>query len=205
MAKLILFLALTTFAFAQEHATPADAHAAANGEPHEKAAEEADPVVWGMNLGVWKWVNFGIMMAGLGYLFAKQGIPFFRERGEGILKDISDAKKTKADADARASAIEARIANLGQEIEQMKTAASAEMQSEAKRIEAETSQSLAKVQSSAEREILSATKQAKAELSAHAASLAIDLAAGRIRSTLNAGQSSGLVSAFIQDLEKVKN
>ena len=205
MAKLILFLALTAFAFAQEHATPADAHAAANGEQHEKAAEEADPVVWGMHLGVWKWVNFGIMMAGLGYLFAKQGIPFFRERGEGILKDISDAKKTKADADARASAIEARIANLGKEIEQMKTAASAEMQSEAKRIAAETAQSLAKVQSSAEQEILSATKQAKAELSAHAASLAIDLAAGRIRSSLNAGQASGLVSAFIQDLEKVKN
>lgn len=205
MAKLLLFFTLTLFAFAQEHATPGDAHAAANGEAHEKASEEADPIVWGLSLSVWKWVNFGILMAGVGYLFAKQGLPFFRERGEGILKDISDAKKTKADADARAAAIEARIANLGHEIEQMKASASAEMQSEAKRIEAETAQSLAKVQSSAEQEIASATKQAKAELSAHAASLAIDLAAGRIRSSLNDGQSSGLVSAFIRDLEKAKN
>ena len=54
-------------------------------------------------------------------------------------------------------------------------------------------------------EIASATKQAKAELSAHAAALALDLAAGRIRSSLSDGQSRGLVSAFIQDLEKVKN
>ncbi len=205
MAKLLLFLTLTLFAFAQEHATPGDAHAAANGESHQKAAEEADPIVWGLSLSVWKWVNFGILMAGVGYLFAKQGLPFFRERGEGILKDISDAKKTKADADARAASIEARIANLGQEIVQMKASASAEMQSEAKRMEAETAQALAKVQSSAEQEIASATKQAKAELSAHAAALAIDLAAGRIRSTLNAGQSTGLVSAFIRDLEKAKN
>ena len=204
MAKLILFLTLATFTFAQEHATPGDAHAAANGEKAEKA-EAADPVVWGLDLTTWKWINFGIMMAGLGYLFVKQGIPFFQDRATGILKDIADAQKTKADADARAASIEARIANLGKEIEQMKAAASQEMQSEAKRIEAETAISLAKVQTSAEQEIASATKQAKAELSAHAASLAIDLAAGRIRSGLSAGQASGLVSAFIQDLEKVKN
>ena len=205
MAKLLMIIALAVFAVAQEHATPGDAHAAANGEKHEKAGEESDPVVWGMTLGAWKWVNFGILMAGLGYLFAKQGIPFFQDRAAGILKDIADAKKTKADADARASAIEGRIANLGKEIEEMKANASAEMQNEAKRMEAETTQALAKVQLSAEQEISSATKQAKAELSAHAASLAIELAAGRIRSSLNAGQSSGLVSAFIQDLEKVKN
>ena len=206
MAKLILILAAAALCFAQEHATPGDAHAAANGEPAHKAAEAAaEPVVWGFDLTFWKWVNFGIMMAGVGYLFAKQGVPFFAERAAGIAKDISDAKKTKADADARAAQIESRIANLGKEIDQMKAAASAEMQSEGKRIEAETTQTLAKVQTSAAQEIASATKQAKAELSAHAAALALDLAAGRIRSSLSDGQSRGLVSAFIQDLEKVKN
>ena len=199
MTKLILLFALATFAFAQEHATPGDAHAAANGEAHQKAPEEGDSLLF------WKWVNFGILMAGVGYLFVKQGVPFFRERATGILKDISDAQKAKADADGRAKAIEARIANLGREIEQMKATAQAEMQNEAKRMEAETAQTLAKVQSSAEQEIASATKHAKAELSAHAASLALDLAAGRIRSSLNDGQAKGLVSAFIQDLEKVKN
>lgn len=205
MAKYILILAMAAFCLAQEHPIPADAHAAANGETHQKAAEESDPVVWGLSLSIWKWVNFGILMAGVGYVFAKQGIPFFRERATGILKDIADAQKTKAEADARAAAIEARIANLGQEIEQMKTAASTEMQNEGRRIEAETAQSLAKVQISAEQEIASATKQAKAELSAHAASLAIDLAAGRIRANLSSGQANGLISAFIQDLEMVKN
>jgi len=202
MAKLILILTMAVFCFAQEHATPGDAHAAANGEAHEKAAESHDA---GDPLLFWKWVNFGILMAGLGYLFVKQGIPFFRERGAGILKDISDAQKTKADADARATAIEARIANLSTEIAQMQAAASAEMQSEARRLEAETAQTLTKIQSSAEQEIASAAKQAKAELSAHAASLAVELAAGRIRSSLSPSQSNGLVGAFIQDLEKVKN
>ncbi len=205
MAKLILLFALATFAFAQEHATPGDAHAAANGEPAHKTEEAAEPIVWGMDLTAWKWVNFGILMMGVGYLFAKQGVPFFQERATGILKDISDAQKTKSDADARAASMEARIANLGKEIEQMKADASAEMQSEGKRLEAETAQTLAKVQASAEQEITSATKQAKAELSAHAASLALELAAGRIRAGLSDGQSRGLVSAFIQDLEKVKN
>ncbi len=203
MAKLILILAAAGLCLAQEHATPADAHAAANGEHAQKAAEhEAAPEP---DLTMWKWVNFGILMAGLGYLFVKQGIPFFQERAAGILKDIADARQTKAEADARAASIEARIANLSKEIAQIQADASTEMQNEAKRIEAETAQALAKVQSSAEQEIASASKQARAELSAHAAALAVELAAGRIRSTLSPAQSSGLVSAFIQDLEKVKN
>ncbi|MBY0507366.1 MAG: ATP synthase F0 subunit B [Bryobacteraceae bacterium] len=205
MAKLILILVTAIVCLAQEHATPGDAHAAANGEPAHKTEETAEPIVWGLDLTVWKWINFGILMAGVGYLFAKQGVPFFQERAAGILKDISDAQKTKTEADARAAELESRIANLGDEIARMQADAQAEMQNEAKRMEAETAQSLAKVQASAEQEIASATKQAKAELSAHAAALAIDLAAGRIRSGLNEGQSRGLVSAFIQDLEKVKN
>ncbi len=202
MAKLILILAAAGLCLAQEHATPADAHAAANGEHAQKAEHEAAPEP---DLTMWKWVNFGILMAGLGYLFVKQGVPFFQERAAGILKDIADARQTKAEADARAAAIEARIANLSKEIAQIQADASAEMQNEAKRIEAETAQALAKVQSSAEQEIASASKQARAELSAHAAALAVELAAGRIRSSLSPAQSSGLVSAFIQDLEKVKN
>jgi F0F1-type ATP synthase membrane subunit b/b' len=199
MRQLVLILALAGLTLAQEHPIPADAHAAANGEKAAESHDAGDPLLF------WKWVNFGILMAGLGYLFVKQGIPFFTERAAGIRKDIAEATKAKADADARAAAIEARIANLGKEVEQMRAAASAELQNEAKRLEAETAQSLAKVQSSAEQEIASATKQAKAELSAHAASLAIDLAAGRIRSSLSEGQANGLVSAFIHDLEKAKN
>ena len=199
MRKLLVILALCVLGFAQEHPIPADAHDAANGDKVVESHDAGDPLLF------WKWVNFGILMAGLGYLFVTKGVPFFQERAAGIQKDIAEATKAKAEADARAAAIEERIANLGKEIEQMKTAASAEMQNEAKRLEAETAQSLAKVQSSAEQEIASATKQAKAELSAHAAALAIDLAAGRIRANLSPGQANGLVRVFIQDLEKAKN
>lgn len=153
---------------------------------------------------MWKWVNFGILAAGLGYLFVKSGLPFFKERGDGIVKDIADAAKTKADAEARASELERRIANLGGEIEKMRAEAKGELENEGRRIQAETQAAVAKASAQAENEIASATKAAKQELSAHAAALAVELAAGKLRNSVG-GAQPGLMDAFVRDLEKLKN
>lgn len=166
------------------------------------AAEEHGGEHAASNELMWKWINFGILMAGLGYLFVSQGLPFFRDRAAGIVKDIADATKTKTDAEARAAALEQKIANLSGEIEQMKAQTKAEMEAEAKRIQDETAAALAKVAAQADAEIASATKAAKQELSQHAAALAVELAAGKLRS---GSPQAGLVDAFVRDLEKLKN
>ena len=56
----------------------------------------------------WKWANFAVLAAGLGYLVAKNAGPFFRSRSEEIQKGIKDAAQVRAEAEARASAIEKR-------------------------------------------------------------------------------------------------
>ena len=174
----------------------ATAHAA---EEHGAAAHAGDD-----NEMLFKWLNFGIMFAGLAYLFIKMGVPFFKDRAAGIVKDIAGAAKTKADAEARASELEKRIANLAGEIDKMRAGAQGELEAEGKRIQAETQAAVAKTAAQAGNEIASATKAARQELSAHAAQLALELAAGKLRNSAGAAQT-GLMDAFVRDLEKLKN
>jgi F-type H+-transporting ATPase subunit b len=177
-----LFLLSTAFACAAEE--------------HGAAAHDAG------NELMWKWFNFAILAGGLGYLFVKSGLPFFRDRAAGIVKDIADATQTKQSAEARAADLEKKIANLSGEIDQMKAQTKAEMEAEAKRIQDETKTTLAKIAAQADAEISSATKAAKQELSQHAAALAVDLAAGKLRT---GSPQAGLVDSFVRDLEKLKN
>lgn len=172
-------------------------------QEHGAAAASAEHA-GGDNEILWKWVNFAILAAGIGYLFVKSAIPFFKDRAAGIVKDIADATKTKADAETRAAELEKRIANLSGEIDQMRADAKAELAAEGQRIQAETQAAVAKASAQAENEIASATKAAKQELSAHAAQLALDLAAGKLRGNAG-GAQPGLFDAFVRDLEKMKN
>ena len=51
----------------------------------------------------WKWANFVILVAGLGYLVAKTLPTLFKSRTEEIQKGIAEARAIKQDADKRAA------------------------------------------------------------------------------------------------------
>ena len=113
----------------------------------------------------WKWANFAVLAGGLGYLIGKNAGPFFRSRTEEIQKGIRDAAEVRAEAEARAAAIESKIGNLSGEIERiLKATSKAEIAAEGARIQAETQAQIAKIQAQAEMEIASATKQATARI-----------------------------------------
>src|SRR5450631_3323839 len=99
---------------------------------HETAETSDDP------LAVWKWANFVLLIAGLGYLVAKSVPAMFRSRGEEIRKGIDEAQKVKQDAEKRAADMEARLAKLGADIEVFKIQAKSEMEQEGQRILQET-------------------------------------------------------------------
>jgi len=153
------------------------------------------------SLLTWKWVNFGLLAVGLGYLLGKSLPPFFKARTNEIQKDILDAQQTRKEAEARAAGIEKRVSALGADIEAFRTQAKSEMEQEGARIREETARMLAKVQRQAELEIETAGKMARRELQSYAAKLALDLAEQRIRTRLNADTESGLVADFVRDLE----
>jgi len=150
----------------------------------------------------WKWANFVILAAGLGYLLAKNLPPFFRSRTAAIQKGIAEAQEMKRDAEKRAAQMDARMNALGAEIEKFRTQAGAEMHEEGSRIRRETAKNIEKLQQQAQEEIESASKRARRELKTYAGELALDLAEQRIRTRLDAATETALVEGFVNDLQR---
>jgi F-type H+-transporting ATPase subunit b len=181
---LVLALALAGFGLAQEH-PPAAEH---KQESH--GAAEPD-------LTNWKWANFAILAAGLGFLIAKNAGPYFAGRGSEIRKGLDEARQMRAEADARAAAMEQKLANLGAAIEALRQHGRAEAAAEAERLHKETEREAAKIQEHAGREITSALKAAQAELQRHAAGLAIELARKKIQDRMSPADQDALIGEFI--------
>jgi F-type H+-transporting ATPase subunit b len=150
----------------------------------------------------WKWANFVILVAGLGYLAAKTLPALFQSRTEEIQKGIAEARAIKQDADKRAAEVEARTQALGADIERFRVEAKAEMQQEGERIRQETAAQIARLEHQAQLDIETTGKIARRELKSYAAKLSLDLAEQRVRARLDANTEQGLVDAFIQDLER---
>ena len=137
----------------------------------------------------------------LGWAIARNAGPFFSARTAQIQSALVDARKLKESAEERASEIDRRMANLGTEIDAMKTEARHEMQAETARIQAETDKLLAKIRQHARQEIAAAEKQAVAELRSHATELALGLAAQKVRSRMTPAGQDTLIDQFLRRLE----
>lgn len=194
-ALCVAFLFTATFAFADQQAEPA------HGAPSGAAAHGSEEGGHGNeSVQTWKLVNFGLLAVGLGWVIAKNAGPFFRGRTETIRQAIDEARQIRADAEARAAEIDRRLASLGSEIEKMSASAREEMSAESSRIQEETRRLSARLQAQAEQEIASAGKNAEAELHAHAARLALDLAEKKVRARMTPDLQGSLVERFVASL-----
>lgn len=204
MKRIILASVLTlSAAVAQEHGQTGAAQpgqAAQHGEAAGHGGGEGEHQ--DNNLGMLKFVNFGILAGILAWVIGKNAGPFFTSRSAEIRKSIDDAKKLKADSEARAAAIEKRIASLSDEVAGIRNTSKKEMEAEAARVKAETARMLERMQESAQQEMASVTKQAQAELKQHAAKLALELAEQKLKSRLDGAAQDTLVSNFLNNMRR---
>lgn len=156
------------------------------------------------DLTVSKWVHTGILAAGLGFLWMKVGAPAIKARGEGIRRELEEARKLKADSDVRVAQIQQRLGNLSGEIDGFRDESKRLLAAETAKLRTETEKLLARVQSQAENEIASLTKAARLEVKAEAARLALQLAEQKIAAGIPAETHASLVQDFVDDLRKVQ-
>ncbi len=178
--------------FAQEHG----AEAPKSGEGAAQSKESHEP-----DLSIWKWANFLILAAGLGYLAGKNAGPFFASRSGQIRKDMVEAAELRKEAEERASHVEQRLANLETEIAALRAGAQQEAQAEGARVAQQAAAEMAKIQTQAEQEIASAAKAARTELRRYSAELAVGLAERKIRDRMTPAAQNTLVDRFVHDLE----
>jgi len=148
----------------------------------------------------WKWANFLILAAGLGYLIGKNVPPLFRKQSEDIQKALAEAAKIKHEAALYASSVETRLANVQREIDELYKTARAEMTAESERVRQETERHLTRIREQAVQEVALMTRGAKDELRKYAAELAVGLAGERIRARMTPAAQQKLVGGFLTDL-----
>jgi F-type H+-transporting ATPase subunit b len=151
------------------------------------------------DLEIWKWLNFAILAGLIGWFAVKQGGPALAGRSNEIREGLAAGEKAKAEADARAREVQAKIANLGTEVAALRTSALEERERDAARIRREFEAEIARIQRQSEMEIDSAGKMARTELQRFAAKLAVDLAEQKIRARMTPDVQAALLASFLSD------
>ena len=189
--------------------------------PNEAASKEAGPaeemknapaVRWiarttGLSNGAAYWIsvflNFGIIVAFLVWVYKKTAPGIFRSRNESIQRRIEEARKTSEEARRRLTEVEGRLSRLDSEIADMRRQADENAQTEEQRIQLEVEQERRRILAAAEQEIAAAAGAARRELKAYAGELAIKLAEQRIKVAKDTDQM--LVRDFTAQLGKDGN
>ena len=170
-------------------------------EPEKKEAAESGEG----DLKIWEWVNFAILVGGLGYLVRKYAGPFYAARAAGIRKDIEDSERARNEAEARAAEIDRRLATLDTQIAALREEAQKESAAEVERYKQQAAAEIAKIQAGGEQEIAAAQKFARLELQRYAAHLAVELAEQKVRVRVDAGAEERLVGGFVSNLPSAAN
>jgi F-type H+-transporting ATPase subunit b len=145
-------------------------------------------------------INFVILAIGLAWVVKKFLPNGFAPRTAEIQKGIEDARNASADASARLSDIEGRLAKLDAEITEIRTAAEADFSVEEQRIKAAAEQDAKNVITAAEQEIAAAARTAQRELKSFVADLAVGLAEKKIK--VDDATDQALVREFSAQLGK---
>jgi F-type H+-transporting ATPase subunit b len=145
-------------------------------------------------------INFVVLAGGVVWIIRKILPQGFAPRTAEIQKGIEDARKASAEATARLTEIESRLARLDAEIAEIRGAAETDFSAEEQRIKAAAEQDARNVIAAAEQEIAAAARSAQRELKTFVAELAVEAAAKQIE--VDAATDRELVHGFASQLGK---
>jgi F-type H+-transporting ATPase subunit b len=145
-------------------------------------------------------INFAIIVLGIGIPLIRWMPRFLSKRAEKVRTDIEAARKVTEDANSRLSAVEAKLASIGEEIEKFRVEVERECVEDEARIKSTLKEESARILAAAEQEIASAAAQARRGLRNFAADLAVDQAAKKL--VLTPETDRALIAEFVGDVAK---
>jgi F-type H+-transporting ATPase subunit b len=154
----------------------------------------------GTTATLFDFINFAIIVLAMGIPLLRFLPKFLRARGEKVRTDIESARKVTEDANARLSAVEAKLSKLDEEIAKFRAEVEKEMGQDEARIKASLEEESARIVASVEQEIGVAVAQAKRGLRHFAADLAIEQAAKQL--VLTPETDRALIAEFVGDVKR---
>jgi F-type H+-transporting ATPase subunit b len=195
---------------AQEPAASSQAGAAAKPEPAKSEEEDnnvyrhtalVESAAKALHLPVettargFEFINFAIIVLAIGIPLFKFLPKFLRKRSKDLDESIATARKVSEDANARLSAVEAKLSSLDEEIAKFRSEVEQEMKQDEVRIKTTLEEESARIVAAAEQEISVAAAQARRGLKHFAADLAIEQAAKQL--VLTPETDRALIAEFV--------
>ena len=140
-------------------------------------------------------INFAIIFFAIAIPLARIMPKIIRKRSQTLSQDLQTARAATADAQSRLSAVEAKLAGLGEEMEKFRAQVEQESLEDEKRIKASLSEESARIVAAAEQEISVAAAQIRRGLRDFAADLAIDQASRQLALTPETDRA--LIAEFV--------
>jgi len=175
-------------------AAPSHAAAAEHGEPHGES-------LW---VTLARFANFAILVGVIYWLARKPLADHLAARGTQIRKDLVDAAELRTTATARLKDIEAKLAALPGELDQLRKRGAEELESERIRMREAATVERDRLVDQARREITAQSRAARGQLRAYAATLAVDVAESRLRATLTPAEQAALVDEYAAQMRNVQ-
>ncbi|MFQ5466303.1 MAG: hypothetical protein ACE5EI_10280 [Thermodesulfobacteriota bacterium] len=163
-----------------------------------RAAEEAHHE--GGGGGVWKIINFVILVIGVLLAWFKGIKPMLEKRGEEIKKALEDARRAKEEADRKALEFKEKLSLLERKIQDIQQELKMEGEAEKERIISEAEAASAKIAEQAKLAASQEVKKAKEELRQVAAGLAVEMAREVLAGELTPDDQKRLVKDYIDNL-----
>ncbi|MCC6163268.1 MAG: ATP synthase F0 subunit B [Acidobacteria bacterium] len=197
MPAALAVAALLSFAPALQ-AQPADDHGAAAAHATDAHAPAGHGEEHGESVLVTlaRLANFAILVGVIYWLARKPLADHLTARGAQIRKDLVDAAEMRTAATERLATIEARLAALPGELEDLRRRGAEELDAERTRIRTAAEVERDRLVDQARREIAAQTRHARTELRAEAAALIVDVADARLRATLTHAEQHALVDDY---------
>jgi F-type H+-transporting ATPase subunit b len=151
-----------------------------------------------------RWINFAIILGLLVYAFAKLG-PTFRTKAQEISEKIAEGTRARETAERQRQEIQAKVANLQNEIEQLRVQAKRDAEAEAQRLRDTGRAESEKIEQAARVEIDAAARAGRQELKALGARLSIQLAEAMLRQELTPQAETKLFQSFVAELGRNVN
>jgi len=140
-------------------------------------------------------INFAIIFFAIAIPLTRMGPKIIRKRSQTLRHDLQTAREATADAQARLSAVEAKLAGLDEEMRNFRAQVERESLEDEKRIKAALGEESVRIVAAAEQEIGVAAAQAKRGLRNFAADLAIEQATKQL--ALTPDDDRAVIAEFI--------
>jgi F-type H+-transporting ATPase subunit b len=140
-------------------------------------------------------INFGIIFLAIVIPLGRTMPKLFRKRKQTLSLNLKDARTATADANARMSAVEAKLNGLDEEMKKFRAQIERESLEDEKRIKASIGEERARIVAAAEQDIGVAAAAARRELRSFAAGLAIEHAEKQL--VLTPETDRALIAEFV--------